>query len=461
MSRIKAFSKKIRYNISMKLIVLYFILLILQVKAEEPDAYTHFLIAEKEAFNGNYETAIKEYNETIRLSNDTYVVARLSLLLIEQEKFKEAYEELKKIIDKKPDPLALKLYIELLILFNNKEEALVYSNYLIDINPNDMDSIKYYIFLLESNNKTDKAIFFIKEKIKEIPTDPFLYYYLAELYKDKKTTELEKLYIKSIELDNNFEPAINALINIYNELRAEEANKKLENLKNISFNNPKVLNQLATNYYMLGLKTNSKIYLKKAIENFLLINHEDYSTSSIEVRVAFIYEGLKEFNKAIYYFEKALEKRPDEEIIVHTASLYIKIKENIKAINLLEKALEINPENINTLNSLGYLYLENNMEFKKAKKLIEKAYHLEPKNPYILDSLGFLYYKEKNYQKAIFYLEEAKNILIKQNVIDELIIEHIIATYKKLNKENEINILYKEISSCSFYDSSIDKLFKK
>ena len=63
------------------------------------------------------------------------------------------------------------------------------------------------------------------------------------------------------------------------------------------------------------------------------------------------------------------------------------------------------------LNSLGYIYAEEDIDTLKAVELCKKAVHIRPKNPSYLDSLGWAHFKNNRIQEARGYLRRALDIL--------------------------------------------------
>ena len=89
------------------------------------------------------------------------------------------------------------------------------------------------------------------------------------------------------------------------------------------------------------------------------------------------------------------------------------------------------------MNSLGYIYAEDNTKLEEAQKLVERALVVDPDNGAYLDSLGWVYYKKGDYQNALKYLKEADNLLK-----DPVIYDHIGDVYYKLNEPDNAKIYW-------------------
>lgn len=69
------------------------------------------------------------------------------------------------------------------------------------------------------------------------------------------------------------------------------------------------------------------------------------------------------------------------------------------AVAALAKALELDPDDPNSLNALGYTYIDQDIDVVKGLSLVKKAIAIK-QSPHYYDSLGWGYYKEKRYTEA-------------------------------------------------------------
>jgi len=104
------------------------------------------------------------------------------------------------------------------------------------------------------------------------------------------------------------------------------------------------------------------------------------------------------------------------------------------AARLLEKSITLTPREetqsaANTMNFLGYMWLEQNTKLDKAGELITKANELFPDQPAYIDSLGWFHYKKGDYKKALLELTRAEGLIRKSEQgmqpEDAEILEHI------------------------------------
>lgn len=73
----------------------------------------------------------------------------------------------------------------------------------------------------------------------------------------------------------------------------------------------------------------------------------------------------------------------------------------------LQTALKLSPDEPQTLNYLGYSYVDQNRNIPDALKMLEKARSLKPYDGYIVDSVGWAYYRLGRFADAAKTLEDA------------------------------------------------------
>lgn len=71
------------------------------------------------------------------------------------------------------------------------------------------------------------------------------------------------------------------------------------------------------------------------------------------------------------------------------------------------RALELNPDQPQTLNYLGYSWVDKGMNLEAALEMIERAVEMQPRDGYIIDSLGWAFYKLGRIDEAVAELERA------------------------------------------------------
>lgn len=117
------------------------------------------------------------------------------------------------------------------------------------------------------------------------------------------------------------------------------------------------------------------------------------------------------------------------------------------ASRMLEKSITLTPREeskaaANTMNFLGYMWLDVGTHLDKAGELITKANELLPNQPAYIDSLGWFHYKKGNYPGALKELQRAESLLQPVAPEDAEILEHIGLTHQALgDKARALNYL--------------------
>lgn len=116
---------------------------------------------------------------------------------------------------------------------------------------------------------------------------------------------------------------------------------------------------------------------------------------------------LNEAEEAIKYACLASAVAPEDylfDFVIGTA--YMKIKEFDKSIEPFERALKKSPDNIGIYNSLGTAYMATKQS-DNAIKCYKKALELNPKNAMSYYNLGSAYQIQQNHEEACRYLKKA------------------------------------------------------
>lgn len=153
---------------------------------------------------------------------------------------------------------------------------------------------------------------------------------------------------------------------------------------------------------------------------------------------AIFYKAAGDYKNAAQRYGQALEIMPNNvDLLFAQAVLFYELADYANYKNRLERILVLNPEQIDALNALGYYYVEQKTQLKKAEQLLTKAADLAPENYYVLDSLGWLRYVQARYPEAETLLEKALALQV-----DEEVLIHLIKTKWRLNKREEAQGLW-------------------
>ena len=137
-----------------------------------------------------------------------------------------------------------------------------------------------------------------------------------------------------------------------------------------------------------------------------------------------ILRSRQRYEEAEKFYGKAIElvKKPQQR---HWSLYYARgvCREQMKnwkdAERDLEMALKLNPDQPLVLNYLGYSWVDQGVNLKRAMNLIRKAVKLKPDDGYFVDSLGWAYYRLGDYKQAVKHLERAVELRPEDPVIND------------------------------------------
>ncbi len=172
-----------------------------------------------------------------------------------------------------------------------------------------------------------------------------------------------------------------------------------------------IINKLADYYYKNEDYLQSIKYYEEALR---------YNKNNIEAlaRLAFFYAGQEYFEKADDYLKRLTEIIPDKEEYSLARGIINSYLNKREALEYFKKVIEINPEH-----TLGLLFL--GIESFRKKYLDDNLIHqIEEKLKNILEMeirylfhklLTGLYFLKKNYNKALYHIENCLQIVLKEN----------------------------------------------
>jgi tetratricopeptide (TPR) repeat protein len=137
-----------------------------------------------------------------------------------------------------------------------------------------------------------------------------------------------------------------------------------------------------------------------------------------------IMRSSQRYKEAEHYYTRAIEllKKPEKR---HWTLFYARgvSRERLKnwkdAESDLKMALKLSPDQPLVLNYLGYSWVDQGINLKRAMDLIRKAVKLKPDDGYFVDSLGWAHYRLGSYKKAAKQLERAVELRPDDPVIND------------------------------------------
>ncbi|NNM66632.1 MAG: tetratricopeptide repeat protein [Spirochaetales bacterium] len=142
----------------------------------------------------------------------------------------------------------------------------------------------------------------------------------------------------------------------------------------------------------------------------LVIAQESNFLKILQARMirAFLLTSEKKFVQA----EKNLREMIDEgvesaQVFSNYGYVLWALGRGKEGIAWLNKALGLDPDNVNAMNSLGYILAEEGVLLDRALQLCRKALSLRQDNPAYLDSLAWVYHRMGQDKLAKFYIDKA------------------------------------------------------
>ncbi len=181
-------------------------------------------------------------------------------------------------------------------------------------------------------------------------------------------------------------------------------------------------------------------YMNNELQKALQLYNQALSTGEsddIYYSIALTYKKLKDINRVIYNYKKAIELNPKNYNALYNLSLaYRDIDDIQNAILYAKKCIEINDKDEDACILLsGYYEIEK--DYKNAIKLLERAVFINDKNYLYFYNLGVLYSRINNKEKAI----NAYNNAIFLNKIHVESYVNISALYKENDAETALKYL--------------------
>ncbi|MGS2719283.1 XrtA/PEP-CTERM system TPR-repeat protein PrsT [Paraglaciecola aestuariivivens] len=343
---------------------------------------SHYLLAKEQ---GNSQAGLNKIQQAFN-QEPTNLGLRVLLARIKmvENDYQAAIDLLTAIENQKDLPVGYwKTLGQSLIKANKRREATVHYDAWLAREPNNKEALTGKLLLLDSQNKFAEAA-----KL----TQGFL--------KNRDDLQVQILNVYFLLMQNKY----------------QEAQVEYDKLPEQVLDKPIVKGFLARFQLNNG-------ELQQALEN-AKIAYADSQNNRNLILLTFIYDKLKQSDKAIELLTQHLKQQPN----ALTAKMLLAERQisanSIDAIKTYIAALEQNPNNYIASNNLAYLYLQQG-NVLQAKEFGEKAVELQPNNPATLDTLAQIYIAEGELQKALSLYERAvtpsmKNEEIYLNYVDLL-----------------------------------------
>ena len=179
---------------------------------------------------------------------------------------------------------------------------------------------------------------------------------------------------------------------------------------------------------------------------------------NIKYELADLYKKNKEYNKAYALYDTLLKIDPTNSYLLFQKAICLeRLSKWKEAKEIFIKIIANNEQDTYSLNYLDYSMAEKKENLVYAENLIHKALKLKPNNPYFLDTLGWIYFQQEQYLSALFFLERAVII----DPTSSEIIDHLADCYLALGRTKEALYEWKKALLFDKNNNLKSALFKK
>lgn len=322
----------------------------------------------------------------------------------------EAVEIFRELVSVKKNDDSFKLTLADLLSMttmyeNHCEAEKIYLDYLSGSATN-YDTIARLVVLYLSSNRVKDAEKYIVQ-LEKLVLDKKYYvynYYIALFYEYKKDFKNAAKYM-----------------NRFIKLCSDSAVSEIAYLK------------IAYYYLMLKDFNLAEKNLRSCIKN--------YESSQAKIMLVLVYIETKKFNKAIdVLLDMERSGSRYEKLYFYLGYCFDQIGKFDVAERYFLDSISKYPSDSESMNYLGYTYVDRNINLDKAENLIKRALEIEPENPAYIDSLGWWYFRKGNFVEAEKQIEKAASKLE-----DVVILEHLLEVKEVVGKKEEAIKIGKKI----------------
>lgn len=367
--------------------------------------YSLYLKAGYQQMSGDYQKALKTYNDLFTIDAPTYVYDGYLRLLSETNQFPAIIKLIDKTQEMFKDNLAIQLiYAQSLLNTDNDEKAEKLLMELKEKHPDNEEIIYYSAAQQEKNNNLEKALNTINSFLEKsnLKSKYFLFYFL----KSKIHLKLEQfnLALKAIEKSLQLFPQFDKgwlfkglLLEQMGQI--QEAINGYKQFLNLTGHNPTIEKQLVQLLFSLHR-------FKEAAAEFKKIKSEN---PEYFFDLALLEWKAENFNDALIHINKTLEKKPEFiKAKLLKIEILLSLNRHQETLTLMKNWITKSPKDHSAIHTL-LLLQKTGIEVQLILEVLEQVNKIYKKQIGILLAMADLYLQTNQYRKALSCYQQVFN----------------------------------------------------
>jgi tetratricopeptide (TPR) repeat protein len=385
--------------------------LVAKVLSRDPtnfDALRHS--ASLKLVKGDFPQAVEEFERINKIYQQVpeiqFQLARAYLLNGETPK---AVKNLNLVLSADPNfTQAILLLAEIQIRQGDSVSAIPQLTQLVHHQPNIAQAHLLLASAYLLRGKTDEALAVYREMTTLFPKDPQPPTLLGiALMIGEKRTEARKAFEKSLEIEPDYLPALEQLLQL--DVTEKDFAAATNRVRQQIEKNPATA-QLWIFLAKIQLAQKNQTEAETSLQKALALNPDIGVTYTL---LAQLYADSNRQQEALKKLTEVSGKTNNVAVLMQIGMIHDQLKNFPAARDSYEKILVTRPEFSPALNNLAYLYSEHLGQLDKAYEMAQKARQLQPYDPSTADTLGWILFKRRDYSRAIALLQESASQLPK------------------------------------------------